>query len=137
MKKKILIVVACILAVLGVLCGIYFPESELNNSIDTIQNIILEEINETDEYDLANEVIVSEETEETVIQTLEAIENGEDLSTTEELESSEEEEQLLEEEALESDAQVEQENIAWERKYKWRRIKLIGRISRINLLFAS
>lgn len=44
MKKKILIVLACIVAIAGVLCGIYFPDSEINNTIDDIQDIIIDEI---------------------------------------------------------------------------------------------
>lgn len=44
MKKKILIVLACIVAVIGVLCGIYFPNSEINNTIDDVQDIIIDEI---------------------------------------------------------------------------------------------
>jgi len=39
-KKKILIVVAFILALIGCFCGMYFDNQELNNSISTIQNIV-------------------------------------------------------------------------------------------------
>lgn len=44
MKKKILIVLACLVAVAGVLCGIYLPDSEINNTIDNIQGVIIDEI---------------------------------------------------------------------------------------------
>lgn len=48
MKKKILIVLACIVAVIGVLCGIFYEDSEINNTISTVQNTIVNEIKEID-----------------------------------------------------------------------------------------
>lgn len=44
MKKKILIVLACILASIGVVCGIYMPDHEINNTIEETQKIVQEEI---------------------------------------------------------------------------------------------
>lgn len=44
MNKKILIIVACILAILGALCGIYLPDSEMNDTISTVQNMVIDEI---------------------------------------------------------------------------------------------
>lgn len=110
MKKKLLIVIACLVAVAGVFFGIYMPDSDINNSIDKIENKIVEEIqNENNK-----EIIISEETQETVDDTIEATEKGEDLSTTEIIESSEEEEiQITDEGALETDAVIEQENISY------------------------
>lgn len=106
LKKILLIFIACILSVAGVFCGIYLPESEINNTIDKIENEVIEEIK--------TEVIVSEETIETVNETIEATEKGEDLSTTEIIESSEEEELNVTDEGItEIDAVVEQENISY------------------------
>ena len=120
MKKKILIALACILAVAGVLFGIFYPNSEINNTISTVQNVINDEISSIEETNL-NEVIISEEAEEIVRDTIQATLEGENLSTTEIIESTEEEEDTLEIEdveidefEIETDAQVEQENIAWE-----------------------
>lgn len=115
MKKKILIALACLLAIASVFCAIYLPESNLNNTIAETQNTVIQEIQEIEEAE-KNEVIVTNETKNLVNETVEAIENNEDLSTIETVESTEEEEKLLEEENLEKDAQVEQENIAWERR---------------------
>lgn len=110
MKKKLLIVLACLVAVAGVFFGIYMPDSDINNSIDKIEDKIVEEIqNENNK-----EIIISEETQESVDDTIEATEKGKDLSTTEIIESSEEEEiQITDEGALETDAVVEQENISY------------------------
>ena len=44
MNKKIMIVLACILSILGVMCGIYLPDHEINNTISETQKIIQEEI---------------------------------------------------------------------------------------------
>lgn len=105
-KKILLIFIACILSVAGVFCGIFLPESELNNTIEKIENEVIEEIK--------TEIIVSEETIETVNETIEATEKGEDLSTTEIIESSEEEELNVTDEGItEIDAVVEQENISY------------------------
>ncbi len=53
MKKKILIALACILALLGVLCGIYIPESEINNTIADTQKIVQDEIKKEMEDNLS------------------------------------------------------------------------------------
>lgn len=121
MKKKILIALACLLAIAGVFCAIYFPNSSLNDTIAETQNQVVQEIQEIENSEDNSEVIVTDETQTLVNETVEAINNDEDISTTEILESTEEEEQLLEEENLEPDAQVEQEKIAWERRQhrKW------------------
>ena len=44
MKKKILIVISCVLASLAVLCNIYVPDHEINNTIAEVQEIVQEEI---------------------------------------------------------------------------------------------
>lgn len=43
-SKKVLIVLACVLAILGVICGIYMPDREINNTIAETQKIIQNEI---------------------------------------------------------------------------------------------
>ena len=125
MKKKILITLACLLAIAGVFCAIYFPNSSLNDTIAETQNTVIQEIQEIEETE-KEEVIVTNETKALVEETAEAIENNEDISTTETVESTEEEEQLLEEENLEIDAQVEQENIAWEGTNTGNGLSLLG-----------
>lgn len=66
----------------------------------------------TSEY---NEVTVSNETKELVSDTVEEIEQGNDISTNEVIESSEEEEAtVVDEGVLEADAQVEQENVSYD-----------------------
>lgn len=118
MKKKLLIALACILAVIGTLCAIYYPDSNINNTIGEIQEQVIEEI---------NEIIVTKETQEIVNETIEATENNEDLSTTEIIESSEEEEQnITDEGALETDAVVEQENISYDGDSTGNGVSLLG-----------
>ena len=121
MKKKLLIALACIVSVIGALCGIYLKDSEINNTIDTVQNIIIDEINKTED------VVVTEQTKELVIQTKEAIQNDEDVSTTETIESTEQEEQnVTDESALENDATVEQENISYDGDNSGKGLSLLG-----------
>lgn len=113
MKKKILIALACIIAVAGVLCGIYLPNSEINNTIKDVQNIVTEQIKIEQEKEKQN-IIITNETQEIVEETIEKVDNGEDISTTEIIESSEEEEvDITDEGALETDAVIEQENISY------------------------
>lgn len=126
MKKKILIVLACIVAVIGVLCGIYFPDSNINNSISEVQNIITEEIQNTDDSN-SSDVIISDEAEDIIRDTIQATQEGEDLSTTEVIESSEDEEQnITDEGALETDAVVEQENISYDGTNTGNGLSLLG-----------
>lgn len=111
MKKKILIILACIVAVIGVVCRIYCTNSEINNVVGETKNIVVNEIQKIQD----SEVVVSEQTEELVIQTKEAVNSKEDISTTESIASSESEEQeITDEGALETDAIVEQENISYD-----------------------
>ena len=124
MKKKILITLACLLAIASVFCTIYFPNSSLNDTIAETQNTVIQEIQEIEKNE--DEVIVTNKTKNLVNETVEAIDNNKDISTTETVESTEEEEQLLEEENLEIDAQVEQENIAWEGTNTGNGLSLLG-----------
>ena len=118
MKKTVLTIILVILCIAGAFCAIYFPNSQINNTISEAQNIVIDEIQ--------NEVAVSDETKEIVNETIEATENNEDISTTEVIESSEEEEQTLEEESLEIDAQVEQENISYDGDNSGKGLSLLG-----------
>ena len=118
MKRKILICILVILCIAGAFCAIYFPNSEINETIEKAQNIVIEEIQ--------NEIVVTEEAQEIADNTIEATENGEDLSTTEEIESSEEEEQELEEESLEVDGTVEQEDISYDGDNTGSGLSLLG-----------
>ena len=40
MRKKILVAIACVLASLAVLCHVYVPDHEINNTIAEVQNIV-------------------------------------------------------------------------------------------------
>lgn len=97
MKKKILIVVACILAVISCLCMIFFDNKELNDSISTIQNVVQEEIENIENID-------------TYEMTTEEIDN---LATTEIIEQTEEEENAQEQEVEDESFELQGE-IAYE-----------------------
>ena len=126
MKKKILIALACIIAVAGVLCGIYLPNSEINNTIKDVQNIVTEQIEIEQEKEKQN-IIITNETQEIVEETIEKVDNGEDISTTEIIESSEEEEvDITDEGALETDAVIEQENISYNGDSTGEGLSLLG-----------
>ena len=77
MKKKILISLAFILALVGCFCGMYFDNQELNDSIGTIQNILQEEIKtyEMSENEVAE--LPTTKIEEATIEDEEAIEEQE------------------------------------------------------------
>lgn len=93
-KKIILIVTSCALAILGCLCGIFFQNDELNNSIDTIQNIVNNEIENIDTYEMT----------ETDVQ---------ELPSTEIIEKNEVDEQKLEQEVEDENFEL-QGDIAYE-----------------------
>lgn len=49
MKNKIILIVLAIVAIIAsTFCAIYLPESKINNTIDDIQDIIIDEIKEID-----------------------------------------------------------------------------------------
>ena len=93
-KKIILISISCILAIAGCLCGIFIQNEELNDSIDTIQNVINNEIENIDTYEMT----------ETDVQ---------ELPSTEIVEQNEVDEQNLEQE-IEDESFELQGNIAYE-----------------------
>lgn len=68
-KKKILIVVSCVLAVIGTLTAIFYPGAEINNTVGQVQNIVLEEIQAIDENIVVEDITENKElssTENTV-----------------------------------------------------------------------
>lgn len=61
-KKKILIVIALVLALAGTFCGIYFDEqTKLENTIYEIQNIVIDEIKVIDENIVVEDITENEE----------------------------------------------------------------------------
>ena len=49
MKNKIILIILAIVTIIaGIFCAIYLPESEINDTIDDIQDIIIDEIKEID-----------------------------------------------------------------------------------------
>lgn len=125
-KKILLAILACLVAVAGVLCGIFFPDSNVKNTLDNLQNTIVEEI-ETLDNENKNEVVIPEYVQGEVSDTKEATENGEDISTKEVIEGSiEEEEKVTDEGALEVDAVVEQENISYNGDSTGNGLSLLG-----------
>ena len=102
MKKITAILV--VLCVIGAYCAIYFLNIK-NTELET-QNTVTENVKK--------EIYITDETKEIINETIEAINNNEDLSTKEIPESTEEEEKAITDEgALETDAVVEQENISY------------------------
>ena len=119
-KKKILTGIVVILAVLGALASIYFPNSKINNVIDETKN------------ELIKEIIVSEEIQSEVADTKNAVENGGKVETKEIAKSTiKEEEEVTDEGAdeslLEADALVEQENISYDGDNAGKGLNLLGK----------
>lgn len=119
-KKKILTGIVVILAVLGALASIYFPNSKINNVIDETKN------------ELIKEIVVSEETQSEVADTKNAVENGGKVETKEIAKSTiKEEEEVTDEGAdessLEADALVEQENISYDGDNAGKGLNLLGK----------
>lgn len=119
MKKKILIVLACIIAVVSVLCTIFVKDEQVNDVINNIQDKLIEEIQK--------EIIVSEETQKIVDETKQTTANKENVSTVELIESSEQDEmEVTDGGAIETDAVVEQENISYDGENTGKGINLLG-----------
>ena len=119
-KKKILTGIVVILAVLGALASIYFPNSKINNVIDETKNKLIKEI------------VVSEEIKSEVADTKNAVENGGQVETKEvAVASIKEEEEVTDEGAdeklLEADGLVEQENISYNGDNAGKGLNLLGK----------
>lgn len=119
-KKRILTFLVAILAVLGALASIYFPNSKINNVIDETKN------------ELIKEIVVSEEIQSEVADTKNAVENGGKVETKEIAKSTiKEEEEVTDEGAdessLEADALVEQENISYDGDNAGKGLNLLGK----------
>ena len=68
-KKKLLIVTAILLSVIGTLTAIFYPNLEVNNTIGEYQNIVIDEIQSIDENVIVEDITENEEissTENTV-----------------------------------------------------------------------
>lgn len=99
-KKKILVVTACILAVFLCLCGIFYPNSEINNTLGEYQNRIIEEIQAIDE-----DIIIEDITEN---------EDSSNKNTIEEA-SIEDEHELENEDVTEVESfELQSDNVAYE-----------------------
>lgn len=83
MKKKILIVLACLLAMAGCLCGIFYPDAEINNTIGQVQNIVIDEIKAIDENVIVEDVTESEVSTTEDTQEEATIEDEQDLEVQE------------------------------------------------------
>ncbi|MCI8699745.1 MAG: hypothetical protein HFJ47_00185 [Clostridia bacterium] len=115
MKRKILILLTCIVVVASVFCTIFVKDEKINNVLNNIQDKLIQEI------------IVSEETQQIADETKQATENKENVSTVELIESSEQEEQLVTDEgAIETDGVVEQENISYNGDFTGKGNNLLG-----------
>lgn len=60
-KKKILIAIACILAVVGTLTAIFYPNAEINNTVGQVQNIVIDEIKSIDDNIVLEDITENEE----------------------------------------------------------------------------
>ena len=93
MKRKILIIVSCVLAVIICLCGIFIPDKlEIKESVQVIQNVVNDEIKT---YEMSEQDIM-------------------DLATTEIIEQSLTDEELIEEQEVEDEGFELQGEIAYE-----------------------
>lgn len=96
-KKKLLIIIACILAVFGVVCRIIYPSEPINNTIKEFQNIIYDQIEIIDK-----EVPVVDITENEEVSS--DVEEIEELTVVDE--SKLEDEFLTEEESFELQGEI-------------------------------
>lgn len=119
-KKIILISIFLITVVLGIICGVYLPNSKINDNIQQVQT------------ELIKEIVVSEEIQSEVADTKNAVENGGKVETKEIAKSTiKEEEEVTDEGAdeslLEADALVEQENISYDGDNAGKGLNLLGK----------
>lgn len=120
-KKKIVIIVLFLITVItGIICGVYLPNSKINDNIQQVQT------------ELIKEIVVSEETASEVADTKNAVENGGKVETKEvAVASIKEEEEVTDEGAdeslLEADGLVEQENISYDGDNAGKGLDLLGK----------
>lgn len=119
-KKLIIIALILVTSVLGILCGVYLPNSKINDNIQQVQT------------ELIKEIVVSEETQSEVADTKNAVENGGQVETKEvAVASIKEEEKVTDEGAdeslLEADGLVEQENISYDGDNAGKGLDLLGK----------
>lgn len=125
-NKKSILTIMSILAVILIIAELvvnYQKTGEIDeNKVEQALSIVTDTITT-----ISDNVVISEETQSIVNETIEATENNEDLSTTEVIESSEDEEQnITDEGALEVDAVVEQENISYDGDSTGNGLSLLG-----------
>lgn len=118
--KIILIILLFVSIILGIMCGIYLPESNVNNEIKEVQ------------AEIVKEIVLSDETKSEANDTKNAVSTGAKIATTETIKSSiKEEEEVTDEGAdetlLEQDALVEQENISYDGDNAGKGLKLLGK----------
>lgn len=124
-KQKLLIVLACILAVAATLTGIYMPDDNINNQIAAAQNIVQQQIAEA-QAQANDEVIITEEIKQSA-EEVKSITEKEKIETIEVLESSKKEEnEIMDEGALEIDGTVFQENISYDGTNTGKGTSLLG-----------
>lgn len=119
-KKIVIIVLFLITTITGIICGIYLPNSKINDNIQQVQT------------ELIKEIVVSEEIQSEVADTKNAVENGGKVETKEIAKSTiKEEEEVTDEGAdeslLEADALVEQENISYDGDNAGKGLNLLGK----------
>ena len=119
-KKIVIIVLFLITTITGIICGIYLPNSKINDNIQQVQT------------ELIKEIIVSEEIQSEVADTKNAVENGGKVETKEIAKSTiKEEEEVTDEGAdessLEADGLVEQENISYDGDNAGKGLNLLGK----------
>ena len=107
------------------MCIILFTVFVFSDDKDLQKNTIQEATDMA--QDIAEEIIVTEETQKIVDETISATYDNKDLSTNEIIQSSEDEEQnVFDEGALETDAVVEQENISYDGDNTGNGLSLLG-----------
>lgn len=85
-KRKILVIIALVLALAGTFCGIYFDEQiKLENTIYEIQNIVIDEIKAIDENIVIQDITENEEASSTENTVEEATEEDEKQLENEEV----------------------------------------------------
>ena len=111
-RYKILVILCCL--------GLQFGFSGQKETTGLEENITV--ANET-----TNEIILTEETQKIVDETISDTQDNKDLSTTEIIQSSgEEEQEVFDEGALETDVVVEQENISYDGDNTGNGLSLLG-----------